>query len=293
MKRKIIAVVGATGSQGKGVVDALVKDGTFRVRAITRNPDRYSGKGEEVVKADLTDLASLTEAFRDTHGVFVVTNFWEGADEIAQGKTAIQAAKDAGVNHFVWSTLPDVGKISSDKFDVPHFTHKAQVDELIKEAGFENHTFVQAPFYYQNFLGMMGPQPKEDGSIGWTLPLDPSKKVIHMADINDLGKVVTGAFLDPEKVGNGSYLSLATELNSFNDVLSTYEDNGKEYSFTQVPGEVFSNFFEGAGEIAQMLAYFEAHSYMGPDNEPRIELAKEVATEGFTSLNDWIKYHSK
>lgn len=289
MEKRTIAVIGATGSQGKGVVNALIKDGTFNVRAITRNPDKYQGKANEVIKGDLSDLESLTNAFKDAHGVFVVTNFWEGADEIAQGKAAIQAAKDAGVNHFIWSTLPDVERISNDKFDVPHFTLKARVDELVKEAGFENHTFVQPPFYFQNFVGMMGPQPKEDGTSGWTLPMDPSKKVIHMADINDLGKVVTGAFLAPEKVGSGSYLALATELNSFDDILATYKGNGKDYSFTQVPGEVFSTFFDGAGEIAQMLAYFESHTYMGPDSEDRIQLAKEIATEDFISLNDWIK----
>jgi uncharacterized protein YbjT (DUF2867 family) len=289
MENRIIAVIGATGSQGKGVVNALVKEGTFMVRAITRNPDNYAGKAQEVVKADLTDLSSLTEAFKNAHGVFVVTNFWEGADEISQGKTAIQAAKDAGVNHFVWSTLPDVQKISNGKFDVPHFTGKAKVDALVKDAGFENYTFVQPPFYFQNFIGQLASQPKEDGSIGWTLPLDPTKKVIHMADINDLGKVVTGAFLHPEKVGNGSYLALATELNSFNDILIAFKANGKEYSFTQVPKEVFSTFFEGAGEIAQMLAYFESHTYMGPDSDDKIQLAKEIATEQFTSLNEWIK----
>ena len=135
---------------------------------------------------------------------------------------------------------------------------------------------------------MMGPQPQQDGSIGWILPIDPSKKVIHMADINDLGKVVAGAFLKPEKTGDGSYLSLATELNSFNDVLDAFKANGKEYTFNQVQGEVFSTFFEGAGEIAQMLAYFEAHTYMGPNSEDSIELAKEVATEEFTPLNNWI-----
>lgn len=289
MENRKIAVIGASGSQGKGVVNALVKEGTFMVRAITRNPDNYAGKAEEIVKADLTDLSSLTEAFKNTHGVFVVTNFWEGADEIFQGRTAIQAAKDAGVNHFVWSTLPDVEKISNGKFDVPHFTGKAKVDELVKEAGFENYTFVQPPFYFQNFIGQLASQSKEDGSIGWTLPIDPTKKVIHMADINDLGKVVTGAFLNPEKVGNGSYLSLATELNSFNDILAAFKANGKEYSFTQVPGEVFSTFFEGAEEIAQMLAYFASYTYMGPDSDDKIQLAKEIATEQFTSLNEWIK----
>ncbi len=289
MQKKIVAVVGATGLQGKGVVNALIKEGSFEVRAITRNPDKYVGSAHEVVKGDLTDLELLTNALKDAHGVFVVTNFWEGADEIAQGKIAIQAVKDAGVNHFIWSTLPNVEKISNGKFDVPHFTGKAKVDELVKNAGFKNYTFVQPPFYFQNLTGQMGAQTQQDGSLGWTLPINPTVKGIHMSDINDLGKVVAGAFLNPEKVGNGSYLSLATELNSFNDILDTFKANGKEYSFKQVPVEVFSTFFQGAGEIAQMLAYFEAYNYMGPNSEAQIQLAKEIATEDFVTLDDWIK----
>ena len=289
MEKRIIAVVGASGQQGKGVVNALVKNGAFAVRAITRNPEKYEGQANEVVFGDLANLPSLTKAFHGAHGVFVVTNFWEGADELAQGKIAVEAAKNANINHFIWSTLPHVEEISNGKFDVPHFTGKAKVDELIANAGFENYTFVQPPFYFQNLTGQMGPQPQQDGSVGWTLPIDPSKKVIHMADISDLGKVVAGAFLRPEKVGSGSYLSLATELNSFNDVLDTFQKNGKSYSFNRVPTEVFSNFFEGAAEISQMLAYFEAHTYMGPNSEARIKAAKEVATEPFTPLNEWIK----
>lgn len=292
MKKKIIAVVGATGLQGKGVVDALIKEGSFEVRAITRNPDKYTGSAHKVVKGDLSDLNSLTLAFKEVYGVFVVTNFWEGADELAQGKMAIEAAKKANVRHFVWSTLPDVEKISNGQFDVPHFTGKAKVDELVTKAGFANHTFVQPSFYFQNFFGQLAAQQQQNGSIGWTLPLDPIKRVIHMSDINDLGKVVAGAFLDPEKVGNGSYLSVATELNSFNDVLEVFRANGKEYSFNQVPAEVFSNFFEGAGEIAQMFGYFEAHTYMGENADERIQSARAIATEEFVTLNDWIKQNA-
>lgn len=113
-----------------------------------------------------------------------------------------------------------------------------------------------------------------------------------MSDINDLGKVVAGAFLNPDKVGNGSYLSLSTELNSFNDVLDAFQANGKEYSFNQVPTEVFSGFFEGAGEIAQMLAYFESHTYMGPNTEAQIKAAEEVSIEKFMPLNEWINQNS-
>jgi uncharacterized protein YbjT (DUF2867 family) len=293
MEKKIIAVVGATGLQGKGVVNALIKEGSFKVRAITRNPNKYQGKADEVVQGDLMDLESLTNAFKDAHGVFVVTNFWEGADELAQGNIAVEAAKKANVNHFVWSTLPNVEKISNGRFDVPQFTGKAKVDEFVKNAGFANYTFVQPPCYFQNFMGQLAPQQQQDGSIGWTLPIDPTKKVIHMADINDLGKVVAGVFLNPEKVGKGSYLSLSTELNSFNDVLEVFKANGKEYSFNQVPTEVFSSFFEGAGAVAQLLAYFESYTYMGPNSDAQIQMAKEISTEPFIPLNEWIKLNAQ
>lgn len=172
---------------------------------------------------------------------------------------------------------------------MPHFTNKAKVDAFVKDAGFENYTFVQPPFYYQNLAEQMRPQAKEDGTKGWTLPIDPTKKVIHMANIHDLGKVVAGAFLNPAKTGKGNYLSLATELNSFNKIIETYKENGREYTFTQVPAEVFSNFFEGAKELAQMLGYFQEYTYMGPDSEGRIKMAEEIATGKLTSLDQWIK----
>ena len=197
--KKTIVVIGATGSQGKGVVNALVHESSFKVRAITRNPEKYSGKAHEVVYADLNDLQSLKEAFKDAYGVFVVTNFWEGADEIAQGKKAVEAAKATGVQHFIWSTLPDVESISNGEFDVPHFTNKAKVDDLVKNAGFKYSTFVEAPFYYQNLAGRLEPQSKEDGTTGWTMSLDPTKKVIQTSDIKDLGKEVAGAFSQHEK----------------------------------------------------------------------------------------------
>ena len=288
MEKKTIVVIGATGSQGKGVVNALINEDSFNVRAITRNPEKYSGEAHEAVYADLNDLQSLKDAFKNAYGVFVVTNFWEGADEIAQGKNAIEAAKEMGVQHFIWSTLPNVESISKGEFEVPHFSLKAKVDELVKSAGFKYSTFVQPPFYYQNLIGALGPQPKQDGSTGWTLPIDPTKKVIHMSDINDLGKVIAGAFSQPEKVGNGNYLSLATELNSFNDIIKVFKATGKEYSFSQVPVEVFSTFFEGAKELAEMFAYFEKHTYMGPDSELQIESAKGIATNKFVTLQEWL-----
>jgi uncharacterized protein YbjT (DUF2867 family) len=289
MKKRIIAVVGATGAQGKGVVEQLVKDGTFDVRALTRNPDTYDGHAQQVKAVDLNNSDSLVEAFAGAYGVFVVTNFWEGADEATQGHNAVAAAQKAGVKHFIWSSLPDVDAISGGAFTVPHFTGKAKVDAAVKQAGFEYSSVVQPPFYYQNFTGMLAPQPKEDGSTGWTLPLNPTKKVIHMGDISELGKVVAGLFLSPEVSGVGGPFSFSAELKSFDEVLSDYAALGKNYSYTQVPADIFATFFKGAKEIAEMLGYFEAHTYMGPDSDANIKRAQDVAIGSFTSFVDWIR----
>src|SRR6266481_7652519 len=151
---KLIAVIGATGQQGGGVLSALQARGQFKVRALTRNPDKHRELAEEVVEADLGRPETLKAAFAGAYGVFLVTNFQEaGSDELKQATAAISAAKDAGVKHFIWSTLPDVEAISGGKFNVPHFTGKAKVDRIVKEAGFANHTFVIAPFFYQNLAG--------------------------------------------------------------------------------------------------------------------------------------------
>src|SRR3982075_2192039 len=134
--KKLIAVIGATGQQGGGVVRALQARGQFKVRALTRNPDKHRELAEEVVEADLEQPETLNAAFEGAHGVFLVTNFWAhgGADELKQATAAVRAARDAGVKHFIWSTLPDVEAIGGGKFNVPHFTGKAKIDRIVKEA---------------------------------------------------------------------------------------------------------------------------------------------------------------
>jgi len=128
--KKLIAVIGATGQQGGGVLRALQARGQFKVRALTRNPDKHRELAEEVVEADLDKPETLKAAFEGVHGVFLVTNFYGGADELKQATTAVRAAKTSGVKHFIWSTLPDVEAISGGKFNVPHFTGKAKIDRV-------------------------------------------------------------------------------------------------------------------------------------------------------------------
>src|SRR5258705_11266826 len=162
MTEPIISVVGGTGAQGGGVVDALLGARKFKVRVASRNPSSDAAKaltarGVEVVKADLLEPSSLKALYHGARGGFRVTNFGGPAQrgrEEEIGASAVNAARSAGVKHLIWSTLPDVEKISGGRLKVEHFTMKAHVDAAVRSAGFEGHKFVEPPFYFQKFLGM-------------------------------------------------------------------------------------------------------------------------------------------
>jgi uncharacterized protein YbjT (DUF2867 family) len=287
---KLIAVFGATGHQGGGVIRALKAGGQFKVRALTRNPGQHRELADEVAEADLNRPETLKAAFAGAHGVFLVTNFREkGADEFKQATAAVRAAKDAGVKHFVWSTLPNVEAISGGKFDVPHFTGKARIDRIVQEAGFPHHTFVIAPGYYQNFTGFFAPQKQADGSVGWSLPIDPDVRCLHMGDICELGNIVAGAFAHPDEAGNGEYLPLVGDFLSFNEIIDTLNGQGHKFSFKQVPKKVFAALFPGAAELAEMFSYWEAHTYLGSDSADRIALANRIAGRQPTKFSAWAR----
>src|SRR2546430_10980537 len=289
-EKKLIAVFGARGQQGGGVVRALQASGQFNVRALSRNPGKHRELADDAVEADLNRPETLKAALEGAHGVFLVTNFREsGSDEVKQATAAVRAAKDAGVQHFVWSTLPNVETISGGKFDVPHFTGKAKIDRIVKEAGFPHHTFVIAPGYYQNFVGALAPQKQADGSMGWALPLDPDVRCLHMGDIRELGNIVAGAFAHPDQAGNGEYLPLVGDFMSFNEIVETLNRQGHEFSFKQIPKEVFAALFPGAAELAEMFSYWEVHTYLGSDSSDRIALANKIAGRQPTKFATWAQ----
>jgi len=288
--KRLIAVIGATGHQGGAVVRALQASGQFKVRALSRNPEKHRDLADEVVEADLNRPDTLQPAFAGAHGVFLVTSSsLEGTDEFTQGTAAVRAAKAAGVKHFIWSTLPDVKAISGGKFDVPHFTGKAKVDRVVTEAGFANHTFVIAPFFYQNLAGAMAPQQQADGSMGWALPLDPSVRCIHMGDIRELGTIVAGAFAHPDQAGHGEYLPLVGDFMSFDEIVDVLNRQGHNFSFTRIPADAFATLFPGAAEITAMFSYFQAHTYLGSDSSDRIALANKIACRQPTKFSTWAR----
>jgi NmrA-like family len=269
--KKIIAVLGSTGSQGGGLCRAILADsaGGFACRAITRDTGKDKAKtlaaaGAELVKADLDDVESLKKAFAGAHGVYAVTNFWEhfsGEKEKAQAKNIAAAAKAAGVKHVVWSTLEDIRQFMKpddkrmpmlqDKYRVPHFDAKAEANAFF--AGLPT-TFLVTSFYWDN-LYMFGLAPKkgDDGQLAWAFPMGTAKMAGIAAE--DIGKVAYGVF----KAGN-EYIGKTVGI--LGEAL-TIDEMGKTLSkvlgvgpikYNAVEADVYRSFgFPGADEMGNMF----------------------------------------
>lgn len=148
--------------------------------------------------------------------------------------------------------------------------------------------------YFQNFLGMMAPQPLGDGRTGWTIAMNPTTKGLHVGDPTELGKVVARALEQPDEVGKGQYLAQASELTSWQEMVDTLNQQGHNFALNRVPNEVYDALpFPGAQEFREMMNYFEEYTYFGPDADRMIALARKLCPEGFTSFATWAAKNMK
>jgi uncharacterized protein YbjT (DUF2867 family) len=273
-EKKIIAVVGATGAQGGGLVRAIQADksGSFAARAITRNPNSEKAQalraaGAEVVVADIDKPESIGPAFAGAYGAFCVTNFWEHFSpdrELTQARNMAYAVKAAGVQHVIWSTLEDTRKwvpLEDDrmptlqgKYKVPHFDAKGEADLTFRELGVPT-TLLLTSFYWENFIYFgMGPQRGPDGTLAITMPMD-DKKLPGIA-AEDIGKAAYGIFKRGREFINktvgiaGEHLSGAEMARALTRAL------GQEVRYNNVPPEVFRSFgFPAADDLGNMFQF--------------------------------------
>jgi uncharacterized protein YbjT (DUF2867 family) len=272
--KKVIAVMGATGAQGGGLVRAILADagGPFRARAVTRDAGSEKAKalakmGAEVVAANADDIESLKKAFAGADGVYCVTFFWEHFSpekEQTHAKNMAQAAKQAGVAHAIWSTLEDSRKsipLSDDRmptlmgrYKVPHFDAKGESDRFFTEAGVPT-TFLLTSFYWENmiFFGM-GPKKGPDGNLAITLPLG-DKRFPQIA-VEDIGKCAYGIF----KRGRdhvGKTVGIAGEhLTGAEMAAALTRALGREVRYNDVPPEAYRKFgFPGAEDLGNMFQF--------------------------------------
>jgi uncharacterized protein YbjT (DUF2867 family) len=270
--KKVIAVVGATGAQGGGLVRAIVNDknGPFTVRALTRDVKTDKAKalaalGAELVPADVDDVESLKRAFAGAHGAFCVTFFWahfSPEKELAEARAMAQAAKHAGVKHVIWSTLEDTRKwvpLSDNrmptlmgKYKVPHFDAKGEANALFTQAGVPT-TFLLTSFYWENLIYFgMGPKKGPDGTLAITFPMG-NEKLPGMAS-EDIGKCAYGIF---KKGGEyiGKTVGIAGEhLTGAQMAAALTRALGRDVSYNAVSPEAYRRFgFPGAEDLGNMF----------------------------------------
>ena len=271
---KIIAVTGATGAQGGGLIRAILShpDGGFSVRAVTRNPDSEKARalaalGVEVVKADLDDEASLVAAFTGAYGAYCLTNFWEHFSpdkEIVQAANLARAAKAAGVSHVIWSTLEDVRDyvpLSDDrmptlleKYKVPHFDAKGESNHFFTESGVPT-TLLNTSFYWENLIYFgMGPQAGEDGTLAITFPLG-DKKLAGIA-AEDIGACAYGIFAAGDEFKDKTVFIAGGHLSGQEMADSLGKALGKEVRYNAVSPDVYRSFgFPAADELGNMFQF--------------------------------------
>ncbi len=272
--QKIIAVVGATGAQGGGLARAILDDpdGGFRARALTRKPDSekaeaLAARGAEVVAADLDDVASLKAAFRAAYGAYCVTNYWEHFSpekELAQAANMAEAARDAGLEHVIWSTLEDTRKwvpldddrmpTLMERYKVPHFDAKGEANHLFSDRGVPT-TYLLTAFYWDNFIHFgMGPKRGEDGKLAITLPMGDEK--LPGIAAGDIGACAYGIFKKGREYvgktpGIAGGLLTGTEM-----AAALTRALGQEVVYNSVPPEVYRSFgFPGADDLGNMFQF--------------------------------------
>ena len=280
MAKKTIAVVGATGAEGGGLVRAILADpsGGFAARALTRDAHSEKAKalaalGAEVVTADVDDAPSLGRAFQGAHGAFCVTFFWDHFSpekEQGQARAMAQAAKDAGVKHAIWSTLEDTRlrvPLSDSRmptlmgqYKVPHFDAKGESNRFFTELGVPA-TLLNTSFYWDNLIHFgMGPKKGPDGTLAFTLPMG-DKKLPGIA-AEDIGRCAYGIFKRYAELV-GKTVGIAGEhLTGAQMAAELARALGQPVAYNAVPPEVYRGFgFPGAEDLGNMFQYkadFEA-----------------------------------
>jgi len=270
--KRIIAVMGATGAQGGGLVRAILRDpeGGFAVRAITRNPDSPAARelaksGAEVVAGNVEDRSSLERAFKGAYGAYCVTFFWAHMSperEKAEASAMAQAAKRAGIQHAIWSTLEDTRQFVPlgdtriptlmGHYKVPHFDAKAEADAYFATLGVPV-TYLITSFYWENLIHFgMGPKPGADGVLELRLPMGTAKLAGIAAE--DIGKCAYGIFKrGAPYIGRrlgiaGGFLTGAQMAAGLGHAL------GKPVRYVAVPPDVYRSLgFPGADELGNMF----------------------------------------
>lgn len=306
-EKKTITVFGATGSQGGGLVRAVLADqeSGFAVRAVTRHADspqarELAGLGAEVVEADMDDEASLAPAFEHAYGAFLVTNFWEHMSaerEKAQALALARAASHAGIQHGIWSTLEDTRECVpledtrmptlQEHYKVPHFDGKAEADHYFNEQGVPT-TFLRSTFFWENLLTTAAPRRGEDGVLELVLPMGDSK--LSGIAVEDVGKTALAVFKrDTDLIA--ATVSIAGEHLTVTEMAAALSETiGEPVRYRPISADAFRALgFPAAEESGNMFQYYA-------DCADRFTAARDLAAirdlnPALQDFDTWLAAH--
>jgi len=275
---KTILIFGATGQQGGSVIRHLLKsDLDIKIRALTRHKDSEESKclkekcqNVELVEGDM--CGTLDDAiFRGVDCVFLLTDSWDksqrGGHECEVGRSVVDRIANAGINHVIFSTLPNVEKLSGGKYNVPMFTNKALIEEYIRSKNFKICNFIAPAFYYQNFQTWFVPRQGKDGNLTVTMPKTESLTAV---DVDDVGVVVTKLMKCPEKHNNEVIPLQGQHAEPLLFIKGLEKKLGKPVKLNLVSGDEFlkMDIIEGDTECAKhlvhMFGWFNEYTYFGP-----------------------------
>jgi len=273
---KTVLITGATGKQGGATARALAGKG-FSLRAMTRHPESDAAKaiasatGAELVRGDLNDAASLKDALKGNWGVFAVQNTWEAgvAGEEEQGKRIATLAREAGVQHFVYTSVGSAHR----KTGIPHFDNKYRVEDTIRGLGFPSHVILRPVFFMENL-----PSPWFVNGDNLYAAMPPALK-LQMIAVNDIGRHAARAFTDAEKL-NRREIDLAGDAATMPEAAAALSSGlGRTITFVQIP---ISEVRKNSEDFALMLEWFERVGY----DVDIAELARESGIRP-TTLVEW------
>jgi uncharacterized protein YbjT (DUF2867 family) len=279
-RARLVLVTGATGKQGGAVARHLLAAG-IRVRILARNPAKpaavaLQGKGAEVLRGDLEDISSLRPAVAGADGVFSVQNYWEkgvgAAGEIRQARNLADAAKEAGVKHFVQASVADAELAPG----VEHFECKWEIEQYIDQIGLPR-TFLGEVFFMESFLEKGGSMilPAISGTLEKTTRL-------HMISVEDIGAIATVVFQKPEQYV-GTKIDIAGDRLTVDEMRRTFERvSGKKAKRWSLPSFV------------ARLVSAEGYRQLKWNNDPgwqfSLDEAREFGVE-LTSFEQFVRKH--
>ncbi len=278
---RTILITGVTGKQGGAVARALAGAG-FNLRGLTRKPDSepaaaLAHQGIEIIKGDLDDEASLRRALAGAWGVFGVQNAGEAGveREEAQGKRLATLAREAGVEHYVYTSVGSAHKQTG----VPHFDNKWRIEETVRGLRFPSHVILRPVFFMENLLA---PFSLQGSTLAWAL--GPATK-LQMIAVDDIGWFGACAFTDAAAL-NGREIDLAGDVRTMAESAEILTKTlGRPIAFAQTPIEQVRQYSK---EMALMLDWFENVGYSANIAGLEREFGRPL-----TKLPDWARLNAR